>query len=166
MPRNLSPQNTPRRNMVGVSYTSVGICLPYCRSQQNPWQNPRQPGTQAPMRGGGSCQVVGFLEEASLLSIWHQQAEASWEQAWEGLSGRGQKACPGAQAWGVPMSPFQTRSSRKEKTQRPYLVSGLVMALQAEGLGSWERALGGLVGLSKDPRGSFASGVSKDHRRV
>lgn len=54
---------------------------------------------------------------------------------------------PRGSGLGVPLSPFQARSSRKEKTQRPDVVSGPAMALQREGLGSWERALGGLLGL-------------------
>lgn len=71
------------------------------------------------MRGGGSCQVVGFLEEASLLMIWHQQAEGSWEQAWEGRSGRGQKACPGAQAWGGPNVPLLDQEQQEGENSEP-----------------------------------------------
>jgi len=90
--------------------------------------------------------LVGCLEEASLLGTG-----PGW-MVREGLD-----RLPRGSGLGVPLYPFQARSSRKEKAQRAHLVSRPVVALQAEGPGSepWDRARGRLVGLQwglKGPR--------------
>lgn len=68
--------------------------------------------------------MVGCLEEASLLGTGPG-----------GMVREGLDRLPRGSSLGVPLPPFQARSSRKEKAQRPHLVSRPVVALQAEGPG-------------------------------